>query len=170
MKKNDTLWKGILEDLFDDFLKFLYEDAEELFDFSRGFEFLEKELEDLFPQKDKENIRYVDKLVKVFHREKGEQWMLFHIEVQGYPDPAFEDRMFTYYYRIRDKYQREIAAWAIFSDRNKGFKPEKFEKSFLGTNIQYHFNTYKILDQSEDELRSSNNPFSVIILTVLLAL
>jgi len=78
--------------------------------------------------------------------------------------------MFTYYYRIRDRYQREITAWAIFSDRNKEFKPEKFEKSFLGTNIQYQFNTYKILDQSEDELRSSNNPFAVVILTVLLAL
>jgi len=28
LKKNDILWKGILEDLFDDFLYFFYGDAE----------------------------------------------------------------------------------------------------------------------------------------------
>ena len=66
MKRDDTLWKGILEDLFDDFLRFFYPNADEIFDMSRGFEFLDKELEDIFPQTDEENIRYVDKLVKVW--------------------------------------------------------------------------------------------------------
>ncbi len=28
MKRDDTLWKGILEDLFDDFLRFFYPEAE----------------------------------------------------------------------------------------------------------------------------------------------
>ncbi|TVQ42695.1 MAG: hypothetical protein EA362_12740 [Saprospirales bacterium] len=98
MRRNDTLWKGIIEDLFDDLLKYLYPDAENIFDFSKGFEFLDKELEDLFPKNEQENIRYVDKLVKVYHKKNGEQWLLFHIEVQGYKDPEFRERMFTYYY------------------------------------------------------------------------
>ncbi len=50
MKRDDTLWKGILEDIFDDFLRFMYPNADEIFDIGRGFEFLDKELEDLFPQ------------------------------------------------------------------------------------------------------------------------
>ena len=170
MNKNDILWKGIIEDLIDDFLRFLYKDAEELFDFSKGFEFLDKELEDLFPRKAGQNVRYVDKLVKVFHRKKGEQWLLFHIEVQGYRDTEFRERMFTYYYRIRDRYQRKVSAWAIFTDTNKNYRPDQFEDSFLGTSVSYRFNTYKILDQDEAELRESKNPFATVILTTLLAL
>jgi predicted transposase YdaD len=170
MKRNDTLWKGIIEDLFDDLLRFLYEKADDKFDFSKGFEFLDKELEDLFPKIDQEKVRYVDKLVKVYHREKGEQWMLFHIEVQGYNDPEFRERMFTYYYRIRDKYQRKVTAWAFFTDANKNFHPNQYEDSFLGTCIKYRFNTLKILDQNEGELKNSSNPFSAVIHTVLLAL
>ena len=36
MQKNDNLWKGILEDIFDDFLRFMHPNADEIFDFERG--------------------------------------------------------------------------------------------------------------------------------------
>lgn len=65
MKKDDTLWKGILENVFDDFLTFFFEDAEKLFDMSKGFQFLDKELEQLFPAEDMQYPKFVDKLVKV---------------------------------------------------------------------------------------------------------
>ncbi|TAM96844.1 MAG: hypothetical protein EPN39_12730 [Chitinophagaceae bacterium] len=55
MKRDDTLWKGILENLFDDFLRFFFPDADDLFDMKKGFEFLDKELEQLFPAP--ENIK-----------------------------------------------------------------------------------------------------------------
>ena len=44
-QKDDYLWKGVLEDVFDDFLRFLYPDADSVFDLSRGITFLDKELE-----------------------------------------------------------------------------------------------------------------------------
>ena len=93
MKRDDTLWKGILEDLFDDFLRFVYLNADEIFDMARGFEFLDKELEDIFPQTDEENIRYVDKLVKLWLKDGTEEWILIHIEVQGKPVKIFPERM-----------------------------------------------------------------------------
>ncbi|TVQ42808.1 MAG: hypothetical protein EA362_12540, partial [Saprospirales bacterium] len=170
MNRNDILWKGIIEDIFDDILKFLYPDAEEIFDFSQGFEFLDKELEELFPQKDSENIRFVDKLVKVHHRKKGSQWFLFHVEVQGYTDPDFGERMFTYYYRIRDKYQMRVTSWAFFTDSRKTYHPTKFEESFLGTKLNFEFNTLKILTMNEEVLKKSKNPFSTVLLTAILAL
>jgi hypothetical protein len=40
----------------------------------------------------------------------------------------------------------------------------------MGTSLRYDFNSYKILDQEEMELRSNENPFSVIVLTALLAI
>jgi hypothetical protein len=65
MKKDDTLWKSLLEDIFDDLLRYLYPDADEIFDMERGFDFLDKELADLFPELNEEHICFVDKLVKV---------------------------------------------------------------------------------------------------------
>src|SRR4029077_14734321 len=108
---NDIYWKGILEDLFADFLRFLYPEADELFDFSMGFDFLDQEFEKLFPAGGPGHAKYVDKLVKVFTKagstvgsrgHETEAWILVHVEVQGYKDKGFAERMFTYFYRIRD--------------------------------------------------------------------
>jgi predicted transposase YdaD len=171
MKRDDSLWKAILEDVFDDFLRFFFENADELFDMQRGFEFLDKELEQLFPANpDEFSPKYVDKLVKVFTREGEEQWILVHIEVQGSKDDEFSHRMFQYFYRIYDKYQRPITAFAILTDRNKKFLPQKFEQTYLGTTLRYDFNLYKILEQDETVLLENNNPFAMVVLTVLVAL
>jgi predicted transposase/invertase (TIGR01784 family) len=169
MKRNDSLWKGILEDIFDDFLRYFIEDADDIFDFSKQFEFLDKELDQLFPETEG-NPKFVDKLVKVFTKEGCEEWILVHIEVQGYQDKEFAERMFTYYYRIWDKYHKPITAFAILSDSNTNYHPNYHERSFLGTRLSYQFNTYKIIDQIDSELEISDNPFAMVILTAKTAI
>ena len=170
MKRDDTLWKAILEDVFDDFLRFYYPNADDIFDMARGFDFLDKELEDLFPQTYEENVRYVDKLVRVWLKNGQEEWILIHIEVQGTSDKTFPERMYIYAYRIRDRYKRKVTAWAILTDKNKKFQPTEFNESFLGTSTTYRFNMYKVIVQDETSLKLNENPFAVVILTVLLAL
>jgi len=104
MKRDDSLWKAILEDVCDDLLRFFFKNANALFDLERGFEFLDKALEQLFPStQDEFNPKYVDKLVKVFTHNGSEHWVLVHIEVQGSSDADFGHRMFQYYYRIYDR-------------------------------------------------------------------
>ena len=82
--RNDILWKGILEDIFPDFLTFFIPDAPEQIDFERRFEFLDKELEQLErqpgfpPDQDSFKPRHIDKLVKVFTRQGDEHWVLIH--------------------------------------------------------------------------------------------
>lgn len=171
MKRNDILWKAALEDLFDDFLRFFYPNAESLFDLQKGFEYLDKELDQLFPPEfDNYAPRYVDKLVKVFTHTGKEEWILVHVEVQGYADPDFAARMFQYYYRILDKYAKPITAFAIFTDSNKSFSPSFFEYEFLGTKVYYGYNTCKIIDQDEAKLISSNNPFAMAVLSAKIAI
>ena len=171
MKRNDLLWKAALEDLFDDFLRFFYPDADTLFDLDKGFVYLDKELDQLFPP-DGDNYapRYVDKLVKVFTISGLEEWILIHVEVQGYTDNDFARRMFQYYYRILDQYDKPVTAFAIFADTNKKFHPNHYERAFLGTKIFYQFNTYKIIEQDEKELENSNNPFALAVLSAKIAL
>ncbi|TAM95440.1 MAG: hypothetical protein EPN39_15110 [Chitinophagaceae bacterium] len=170
MKRDDTLWKGILENLFDDFLRFFFPDADKLFDMKKGFQFLDKELEQLFPASENmQDSKFVDKLVKVFTKAGKEEWLLIHIEIQGYHDKDFGKRLFTYWYRITDKYGKPVTTIAIFTDTNKNFKPDSYEYKCLGTTNTFHFNTYKIIEQDESTLEKSENPFAMVVLTVLLA-
>ncbi|HXL57000.1 MAG TPA: hypothetical protein VN958_12120, partial [Chitinophagaceae bacterium] len=140
MKRDDTLWKGILENVFDDFLRFFFKDAEKLFNINKGFQFLDKELEQLFPSEDMQHPKFVDKLVKVFTKEGKDEWILVHIEVQGYKDDDFPLRMFTYFYRILDKYRKQVTAIAILTDINKNFRPAGYQYNFLGTSNTFNFN------------------------------
>ncbi|MGJ1537602.1 hypothetical protein ACR784_21510 [Sphingobacterium multivorum] len=80
------------------------------------------------------------------------------------------ERMFRYFYRIWDRYKVPITAIAILPDENGSYRPEIYRQEFMGTSLRYDFNSYKIMDQEESVLRSNENPFSVIVLTVLLAI
>lgn len=141
-----------------------------IFSLYRDFQFLDKELEQLFSTEEIESPKFADKLVKVFSRSGREEWRLIHIEIQGYQDKNFARRMFTYFYRILDKYDKPITAIAIFTDNNRKFRPEAYEYNYLGTKNTFQFNTYKVLEQDEQTLIKDDNPFSIVILRVLLAL
>ena len=155
-----------MEDVFDDFLRFLHPDADRVFDLSRGITFLDKELEQLFPPEDDEFApKVVDKLAQVYTHDGKEEWVLIHVEVQGAYRRDFSLRMFTYYYRILDKYHKRIAAYAILTEASKKPRPNVYEQEFMGTHIQYRFNTYKIAEQDYDSLLASDNPFSLVVLT-----
>ncbi len=171
MKRDDALWKALIEDLADDFLKFFYPNIENILDLNRKITFLDKELEQLFPNtQDDFNPKYVDKLLKVYTKIGKEEWILVHIEVQGSTDKQFEKRMLTYYYRILDKYDKDIASLAILTDRSKTFRPNRYEREFLDTSLHFKFKTYKVLDADVNELEQSNNPFASVILVVQTAL
>lgn len=175
MNKNDYLWKGILENVTDDFLRFFFKDADTLFDLEKGFSFLDKELADLFPDEEGKSPKFVDKLIKVFTRATGdapseEKWILVHVEVQGYRDDTFPWRMHTYFYRILDRYRHPVTAVAILTDGDRNYRPGSYEYDFLGTSFIFRFNTYKVLDQEEEALRNDSNPFAAVVLTVLTAI
>jgi hypothetical protein len=67
--KYDVLWKGLMEELMADLLLFVEPAIGRELDLGRGFEFLDKELTEMYPEPEKpSNTRVVDKLVKVFLR------------------------------------------------------------------------------------------------------
>ncbi|MCD0489719.1 hypothetical protein LPB86_15865 [Pedobacter sp. MC2016-14] len=68
------------------------------------------------------------------------------------------------------KHNVSITAFAILIDDVKGYMPLPYCDEYLGTKLSYEFNTYKLLDQDEAELRKNPNIFAVIALVVLLAL
>lgn len=172
-RKSDILWKVVLEDVFGDLLKFIFPDADEVYDLDRGFEYLDKELAELHPQpNEKTDSRFADKLVKVFHRNGTEEWMLLHIEVQGDTDEraAFADRMFTYFYRIRDRYRKPVSAVAIFTGQNGKTMPRLYTYEYRHTRLKYEYLGISVIDYSATELAESRNPFAHVIAAARLRL
>jgi hypothetical protein len=112
----------------------------------------------------------VDKLVKAYQKDGAEKWLLVHIEVQGYTDKTFPFRMFTYFYRICDKFGQPVTSIAIFTDNDAGYHPDRYEYASFGTSLGFRFNTYKVKSQDAALLAQSNNPFAIVMLTALISL
>jgi len=164
-RKNDILLKSVFEESFSDLLRFFFPDADITFNMDRGFEFMDKELHELFPELEKKGgNRFVDMLVKTYLNDGLEEWILVHIEIQNKISSDFSKRMHQYWYRIYDRYEVSIAALAVFTGSNKQKISNRFHKDFLGTKITYEFNTYHVLDHSEEELLAMDNPFALIVL------
>lgn len=170
-RKDDILLKSAFEEFFPDLLRFFFPDADKVFDMKKGFEFLDKELHELFPEAQKKSSsRFVDMLVKVYLKTGEEEWILIHIEIQGSNDESLTHRMLQYWYRIYDRYRVDITALVVFTGNKRQKRSARFHKSFMGTQITYEYNIYHILDHTEQELLAMNNPFALIVLAAQKAL
>ena len=155
--------------MFDDLLRFIFPDADRVYDMERGFEFLDKELSEMYPEPGKGSAtRFADKLVKVFRRDGEEDCILCHIEIQGDTKkkdrPLFAERMVRYFYRIWDKHRKPVSAVAIFTGRDGKKMPDRFEYRYRNTRLLYQYPTISILDFTDEELEKSDNPFAQVIL------
>lgn len=76
-KKNDEFLKGIFKDNFPDFLRFVYPDANEIIDFSKNIDFMDKELFAIIPDRErKREGREADLLAKLHLLDGTEKWMI----------------------------------------------------------------------------------------------
>ncbi len=170
LQRNDILWKGTIEDFFPDFLRFTFKDADNIFDFTKGFTFLDKELTELFPEQDVKHPKFIDKLVRVYTKGGKAKWLLIHIEVQGYHQSKFTQRMFTYYSRLIEKYKIPVTCVVIYLGKRNKSNASFYETECFGTKLRLDFNTYYVGEQNEEELKKNRNPFAIIVLTALIAL
>src|SRR5437870_5683121 len=111
----DSPWKEALDAYFEAFLLLLFPNIHAQIDWSRGYESLDKEFQQVVREAEV-GRRYVDKLVKVWTKEGAERWVLVHVEVQTTRDPDFPERMYVYNYRIHDRYNRKVASLAVLAD------------------------------------------------------
>jgi len=164
----DSPWKEILEVYFPQFVYFFTPDVYQEIDWDKGYEFLDKEFQKIFPQSIT-GRRYVDKLVKVFRKDGTEAFVIIHIEVQGDRVVNFSKRMFVYNYRLIDSYDTKIFSLAVLTDNNPNWRPNKFEQEIWGCKISLEFPIVKLLDYKDkwEELEQNTNPFAVVVMAHL---
>jgi hypothetical protein len=166
--EHDSPWKEVVEDLFEAFLSFFFPHIHNAIDFSKGYQFLEKELQKIV-KTSKTGRRYADKLVKVYLKNGSERWLLIHIEIQGYKEKKFPERMYIYNYRIFDKFRKTVISLALLTDDDLRFRPTEYRRSNLGCEVIFRYPLVKVIDYRDrvSELEASSHPFAIIVLAYL---
>jgi len=162
--EQDSPWKDAVEDFFEEFLLICFPDIHKDIDFSKGYEFRDKELQKI-TKRSKTGKRYADKLVKVYLHNGAERWLLIHIEIQGYEEKEFPERMFTYNYRIFDKYRKAVISLALLTDENPNFRPNEYGYAGWGFQMLCKYPVVKLIDYRDRlaELEASTNPFAIVV-------
>jgi hypothetical protein len=164
----DSAWKDIIEELFEVFLAFFFPAMHADIDFSKGYTFLDKELQKIAGRA-AVGKRFADKLVKVFLKNGEEKWLLIHVEVQGYKERDLAERMFIYNYRIFDRYKKEVVSAVILTDDDPAYRPQRYVVNRWGFRQEMHFPIVKLLDFRDRRaaLADCPNPFALVVETVL---
>ncbi|MFN7834458.1 MAG: DUF4351 domain-containing protein, partial [Burkholderiaceae bacterium] len=172
---NDIPWKEAIDGLFVEFIGFFFPQAAADIDWARGVEFLDQELPPVLGD-DLNGLLRVDKLAKVFRRSGMPLVVFVHVEVQAQRDADFERRMFTYHYRIHDRFIKkdeahQVVSFAVLADAAAHWRPNCFGYSLWGFSLQMNFPSVKLLDWRgrEAKLEAASNPFAAIVLAHLQA-
>ncbi|HLP87274.1 MAG TPA: transposase [Nostocaceae cyanobacterium] len=166
----DSPWKEIIEAYFPRFLKFFFPLAYSEIDWTKPYEFLDKELQQLDPDAEI-GRRFVDKVVKVWLLNGEEAWVLVHVEVQGQYDSNFPVRMYIYNYRLFDRHQKRVISLAVLADEQENWRPSSYNYELGGCRVSLEFPIAKLLDyeQEWESLETNNNPFAIVVMAHLKA-
>ena len=75
----------------------------------------------------------------------------------------------NYNCRLFDKYNKEVASFAVLADDNPNWRPDRFGYERWGVRAELQFPVVKLLDFAERraELEQSENPFATLVLAHL---
>ena len=163
MSEQDSPWKEALERYLPSFLALYFPTAYDAIDWTRDYEWLNTELRQVV--RDAElGKRLADVLVKVWRKDGQENWLLIHIEVQGWQEEDFAQRMFVYHYRIFDRYNRQVVTLVVLADDRPNWRPDRYAYDLWGCGLEFRFPIVKLLDLANQlpELEASDNPFAIV--------
>jgi hypothetical protein len=164
----DSPWKESLEQFLEQFTEFFFQSLHAAIDWTRGYESLDNELREIMREAES-GTKTTDELFRVYLHNGENVWLLIHLEVQSQPKADFEERVFVSYYRIFDRYNRDVVSIAVLGDEQADWRPNEYRRGVFGTKISLEFSTVKLLDWAEriDELETSSNPIALIVLSHL---
>jgi hypothetical protein len=139
---DDSPWKEVLERYFPTFLAWFFPVAHADIAWEHGYRFLDKELQKVVRDA-KLGRHWADKLVQVVTRDGGEDWLLVHVEVQEQRETDFARRMFSYNYRLFDRYARPVVSLAVLGE-GRGETVGRFGYGRWGGETRFTFPVVKV--------------------------
>lgn len=167
---HDSPWKEALRIYFKDFAALLFPEIHDQIDWSVPPVFLDHELQQV-THDSKTGRRYADKLARVKTCEGHELWVLMHIEIQGYIDSEFAERVYLINSRLYDRYRVDTVSAVVLTDTSASFYPERFARGLWGCELEFRFPTRKLSEWEDrwEELSNSRNPFALVVMAQLRA-
>lgn len=165
----DSPWKIAIDDYLPEFIQFYYPDIYDNIDWALGYEALDNEFQSIVRDADVGKHR-ADKLVQVTRLDGTKRFVYIHIEVQSQKDDDFEQRMFTYHYRIYDKYGQHPVSLAVLADDNERWLPTGYRVDSWGCRLQLDFRMVKLLafETALASLQANTNPFAILTVAHIL--
>ncbi len=163
----DQPWKEALEDYLEPFMAFFFPKVHNLIDWSRGYQSLDKELQQITPSASS-GEREGDKLFQVWQKNGESAYILIHIEVQSQEESQFPERMYIYHYRSFDIHKKVISL-AILGDDRPSWRPNSYSYELGGSSIRFEFPIAKLLDYKGqwETLKTSLNPLAFLVMAHL---
>nr|WP_263012897.1 transposase [Ancylothrix sp. D3o] len=127
-----------------EFLAFFFPQVYDLIDWTREYQSLDKELQQITPNAEA-GERVADKLFQVWRRDGEATYILIHIEVQSQEDSQFMERMYIYHYRSFDIH-KQVISLAILGDERQNWRPNSYSYELGGCSVRFEFPTAKLLD------------------------
>ena len=158
----DGAWKETLERFLPDFLSLAFPSLHAEIDWSHPFRFLDTELREVVRDAEAGCVR-ADKLVEVRRRDGTGEWILVHAEVQAQRDDSLAERMFRYYYRILDRFQRPVVSAAVLADPHPSWKPSVYERKECGCELLFRFPICKLAELDLTPWLDAGNPVARVI-------
>ncbi len=164
----DNAWKDMLDRHFPEFMEHFFPEIHAAIDWSRKPLFLDKELAKLGP-KHARGKRLADKLAKVWSKTGKPLFVVLHSEIQGQAGPEFNERMYIYNYRIKDRYDCPVVSLGIVTGGASRVELGRYETELWGCQLIFKFPVVKLADWRgrEQELLASDNPFAMVVLAHL---
>ena len=163
MDDYDSPWKTAITECFGDFLSFFFPAAHAAIDWRSTPVFLDQELAQL-SRAARVGRRRLDRLVRVAALDHSPQLVYIHVEVQGQRERDFAERLFTYHYRLYDRYRCPISSLVVLADAAAGWRPNEFRYELFDCRLCLSFPVVKLLDYQGrmTELLRSENVFALV--------
>lgn len=164
----DNAWKELLDLHFWEFMEFFFPAIAAEIDWTRAPVSLDKELQKLGPVHTT-GRRIADKLSRVWPKNGQDLFVLLHGEVQGQAAAKFNERMFTYNYRIKDRYNAPVVSLGVVTSNSRKVQLGQYESELWGCRTTFEFPVVKMSGWRgrEAELERSRNPFAMVVLVHL---
>jgi hypothetical protein len=171
-------WKQVFRGYLPDAMDFFFPEISKLVDWRFPCReaaptppvFLDKELEQFDPD-DEYGKRDAIQLVELKLKEGKSMILLLHVATEASKDKDFEEMVMTHALRAYIRFEQFPSSLAVLCDFDSSWRPSEYSSEVLGTRVAFRFTAFKLLDyrQRWEELESSSNPFSVVVMAHLKA-
>ncbi|KQW97030.1 hypothetical protein ASC94_09520 [Massilia sp. Root418] len=167
----DTPWKSAVMGYFREFMAFFFPQAHDAIDWRQPHSFLDQELAQVVRDAGL-GRRRLDKLVQVAGRDGAAGLLYIHIEIQRSREKGFAERIFTYHYRIYDRFRSPVSTLVILADPHPGWRPDSYRYDMCRCETSIIFPVAKLLDYWPrlDRLLASPNAFALLTAAHLMTL